>query len=417
MSRFGSIPAYNSLNRTMPFSLRALWASILLLLLAPPVFAADWRQPESELATKIAAITGPGVIALEVTDRSSIPAAGAEQIRRELTSLLIASGVRVWQADQASATVKLTLSENLQNYVWVAEIQQAANQQNVIIVSTPQPESAGTTQAAFPLTLHIAPLVTQADPILDTAILEGNPRRVFALSRAAVIIFDFKDNHWIPGQSLSINTPVSLPRDLRGRIFLRKDHLFDIYLPGFFCRSSNTAPLNITCNRSDDPWPVETEDLGLSAFFSPTRNFFTGALAPGIGKQKSGPQFYSAAAVIKPNYVLWSLSGIDGQTYLLDGLNQQVAGKTHWGSDIAGVRTTCRAGGQVIATSPGDNGHDFLQAFEFPDREPLAVSTRAELNGNITALWTAQDGSSATAVYRNADTGNYEALQLNLDCQ
>lgn len=417
MSRFSAIPAYNSLNRTMPFSLRALWASVLLLLLAPSVFAADWRQPESELATKIAAITGPGVIALEVTNRSSIPAAGAEQIRRELTSLLAASGIRVWQADQASATVKLALSENPQNYVWVAEIQQAANQQNVVIVSTPRPESAGTAQRAFPLALHITPLISQSDPILDAAILDGNPRRVFALSRAAVFIYDFKDGNWVPGESLAINTPMSLPRDLRGRIFLRKDHLFDIYLPGFFCRSSNTSPLNIACNPSDDPWPIETEDLGLSAFFSPTRNFFTGALTPGIVKQKSGPQFYSAAAVIKPNYVLWSLSGTDGQTYLLDGLNQQVAGKTRWGSDIAGVRTACRPGGQVIATVPGDNGHDFLQVFELPDREPQPVSARAELNGNITALWTAQDGTSATAVYRNADTGNYEALQLSLDCQ
>lgn len=414
MSKSGRIAAYNSLNHTMRSSSRVSWACIILLL-SSQALAADWHQPESELAGKIAAVIGPGVIALDVANRSSISAADTEQIRRELVSLLATSGIRVWQPDQASATVKLTLSENLQNYVWVAQIQQAANQQNVIIVSAPRPDVAGNAQSTLPLALHTVPLVSQSEPILDAAILEGNPRRLLALARAGVTIYEFKEGHWVSGPVLAINSPVPLPRDLRGRILLRRDHLFDVYLPGVFCRT--TAALMVNCNRSDDPWPVETEDLGLSAFFSPTRNFFTGALAPGIGKQKSGPQFYSAAAVSKPNYTLWVLSGTDGQVYLLDGLNQQAAGKTHWGSDVAGIRASCRPGGQVLAALPQEDGRDSLQAFEFPDREPLAVSPKLDLNGSTTALWTSQDGNSAIAIYRNADNGNYEALQINLTCQ
>ena len=417
MGSTGRVPAYNSLNRTMPSFSRALGLSLLVFLLMPLVFAADWHQPESDLSSKIAAITGPGVVALEVTNLSSISSADSEQIRRDLVSLLAGSGVRVWQADQASATVKLSLSENPQNYVWVAQIQQGANQQSVVIVSSPRPESSGPAQSATPLILRITPLASQSDPILDVTVLDGNPRRLLALGRAGVTIYEFKDARWIPGQTLPITSPVPLPHDLRGRIFMRKDHLFDAYLPGLFCRTSNASPLSISCNHSDDPWPVETEDLGLSAFFSPTRNFFTGALSPGIGNQKSAPQFYSAAAVSKPNYTLWVVSGTDGQAYLLDGINQQVAGKTHWGSDIAGVRTACRPGGQVIAAISDEDGHDSLQAFEFPDREPQAASQKAELNGSITALWTAQDGQSATAVFKNQDTGNYESLQINLACQ
>ena len=417
MSKTGGIAAYNSLNRIMPSSSRALGVSLLLFLFIPGGFAADWHQPESELANKISAVTGPGVIALEVTNLSSISSADSEQIRRDLVSLLASSGVRVWQADQASATVQLSLSENLQNYVWVAQIQQAANQQNLVIVSSPRPESIGPAQNALPLALHATPLASQSGPILDVAILEGNPRRLLALGRAGVTLYQLQDTHWIPGQTFPINSPVPLPRDLRGRIFVRKDHLFDAYLPGLFCRSTNSSPLGVACNASDDPWPVETEDLGLSAFFSPTRNFFTGALTPGIGNQKSAPQFYSAAAIAKPNYTLWVVSGTDGQTYLLDGINQQVAGKTRWGSDIAGVRTPCRPAGQVIATVPEEDGRDSVQAFEFPDREPQAVSQKMELNGTVTALWTAADGQSAIAVFKNEDTGNYESLQLNLACQ
>lgn len=417
MRKLVEVPAYNSRKQIMSFSLRGFQAPILLLMIVPTAFASDWHQPESQLSAKVAAITGPGVIALELTNRSSISSVDAEQIRRDLISLLSTAGVRVWQPDQASATVTLTLSENLQQYVWVAEIQQAANQQNVVIVSTPRPESAIAAQNAPPLLLHASPLMSQPDPILDFAVLDGSPRRILILGAGAVTINEFKDGHFVPGQAFAINSPVPLPRDLRGRLFLRKDHLFDLYLPGLFCRSTNRSPLSIACTRSDDPWPVETEEQALSAFFSPTRNFFTGALAPGIGKQKSAPSFYSAAAVTKPNYALWVVSGTDGQIYLLDGINQQVAGKTRWGSDIAGIRAGCRSGWQVIATSTEDDGHDSVQAFDFPDREPLAVSQKLELNGTISALWTAQDGNSTTAVYRNSSTGNYEAVQLTLTCQ
>ena len=217
------------------------------------VFAADWRTAESQLATKIVATTGPGVIALEVTNRSSISSADVEQIRRELTSLLGDSGVRVWRPDQAAATIKLTFSENLQQYVWVAQIQQAANQESVVMVSLPRPASSVAAQNSQPLNLHATPVISQAEPILDFAILEGNPRRLLVLDATAVTIHEFKDGRWLAGQSLPIKTPVSLPRDLRGRIFLRKDHLFDVFLPGLVCRSSGSVGKTTSATTRNSP--------------------------------------------------------------------------------------------------------------------------------------------------------------------
>lgn len=414
--RGSRVSAYNSRKRKMSFSTRVCGACCALILASQFAVASDWRTPEAQLAEKIAAVTGPGVIALDVINRSSIAAADVEQIRRELTSLLAGSGIRVWQPDQAAATVRLSLSENLQNYVWVAQIQQATNEATATIVSVNRPASTATAQSAPPLTLHVAPLVSQPAPILDLAIIEGSPRRMLVLGAAGVTIHEFKDGRWVPGQSLAIKTPVALPRDLRGRIFLRKDHLFDAFLPGLLCRSTGAAPLGLNCQRSDDPWPLESEDPGVSGFFSPARNFFTGALVPGMGKQKSAPTFYSAAAVPRQNYTLWVFTGLDGQLHLLDGINDQVATKIHWGSDIAGVRTACRQTAQVVATAPGEDSQDSLQAFEFPDREPLAVSQKFALQGTVTALWTAQAGDTATAVVRNSDTGKYDAVQINLTC-
>jgi hypothetical protein len=408
---------YNLRNLEMLVpSSRVRWVLCVLLLFSPIAHASDWHQPEAQLSQRIAAVTGPGIVALEVTNRSSITASDVEVIRRELTSYLASSGVRVWQPDQAAGTVRVTLSENLQNYVWVAEIRQGTNELSVVMVSTPRPETALSAPNAPPLTIHATQLVSQSDPILDVAILEGNPRRMLVLGQTAITPHEFKDGRWVPGQPLPISHPHPLPRDLRGRIVLRKDHLLDAYLPGLVCRSTNSSPLAVNCSPSDDPWPLQTPNPGLSAFFAPARNFFTGALVPGIGQQKSAPAFYSAAAVPRDKYTLWIFAGVDGQLHLLDGINHHVVGKIRWGNDLAAVHANCRQGWQVLATSSDNESADSIQAFELPDREPVAVSKPLGLNGKITALWTAQDGESAIAVFRNSETGNYEAALLNFTC-
>jgi hypothetical protein len=414
--RFGSAKAlYNSLNSQMLPS-RARWLPCVVLFFCCAALAADWRTPEAQLAEKIVTVTGPGVVALEVNNRSSIGAAEVESIRRGIISDLVTSGIRVWDPDQAAAVVKVTLSENLQNYVWVADVQQGTAEPNVLMISIPRPESAVNLQNALPLTLRVTPLVSSADPILDAVVLEGSPRRVVALGGSAITIYEFKDSRWVQGQSLAINHEHPFPRDLRGRIVLRADHPFDAYLPGLACRSTNASPLTMNCSRNDDPWPLQTPDFGVSAFFSPTRNFFTGALSPGIGKQKTAPAFYSAAVVPRDKYALWLFGGTDGQLHLLDGINEQIVPKIRWGSDLAGVHADCRPGWQVIAALPGGYTGDWIQAFEFPDREPLAVSQKLSVNGSVSALWTALDGKSAVAVYRDLDSGDYEAVQLTLTC-
>ena len=406
---------YNSRNLKMScLSSRLRWALCIWVLVSQLCFATDWHDPVTQLAAKITAATGPGVVALEINNRSIISPADAEEIRRELIASLGTAGVRVWQPDQAAANIKLTLSENLQEYVWVAEIQAGATDSKVLLVSTPRTNFAVAAANAPAITIRPTPLVSQRDPILDVAILENNPPRVIVLGRTAVTIQEFANQHWSVIQMLPIISPTPLPRDARGRIFLRKDRLFDAYLPGLACHSTNSTPLAMSCALSEDPWPLQSQ--GLSAFFSPARNFFTGALVPGIGKQNSAPPFYSAAAIARAKYSLWIFAGLDGQVHLLDGINQQVLGKVHWGSDVAAVHPACRPDSLLLADAPDSEPSESIQAFEFADREPAAVSPKLAISGSITALWSTPSADSAIAVYRNSSTENYEALQLNLDC-
>src|SRR5437763_9733938 len=110
------------------------------------------------------------------------------------------------------------------------------------------------------------------------------------------------------------------------------------------------------------------------------------------------------------------MTTVSGQVHLLDGVTDQTAGRLGWGSDLASVRTGCGTGWQVLATASGETGADSVRAFEIADREPAPVSQPLDFNGSITAMWTESDGSGATVVSHNSETGKYEAYRLNLTC-
>jgi hypothetical protein len=378
--------------------------------------AADWVVPEQELARKIAAATGPGAVALDVANRSSVSKKDADEISRGLRVQLEALGVRTVKPEQAAATVEISLSENLQNYVWVAEIHQGAGEFSVVMVSAPRLDTAAFVREPAPMTIRKIPLWAQEERILDVAVLEeaSGPSHIAVLDPEKVSLYRLSDGRWQPEQSLSITHARTWPRDMRGRLVLRQDHLFDVYLPGVFCQSSGSVPLSLVCRDSDDPWPLSSQ-FALGGFFAPTRNFFTGVLSPGIGKQTSTAKFYSAAPIPRPTYTLWIFAGVDGVVRLPDGITEQNA-RLNWGSDLASVKTLCGSGWQILATRAGDSSGDSVRAYEFPDRDPVAVSQGLDFDGGITALWTEAKGTTAMAVSRNVETGNYEAFRLAVAC-
>jgi hypothetical protein len=173
----------------------------------------------------------------------------------------------------------------------------------------------------------------------------------------------------------------------------------------------------VHCNESDDPWPLGGDASPLNAFFSPTRNFFTGVLSPGLGQQTAVAAFYSAAPIARGKYVLWLFAAVDGKVHAVDGMTDLAVSESGWGSDIASVKSTCGLGSQVLASGNSDgNRPDTLRAYQFPDRDPVAVSEPVAMNGPVIALWTEQSGSTAVAVARNLRTAQYEAFRLAISC-
>ena len=411
---------YNSRYPLMPFALRlSRYLPVLLLALfaALPTLAADWTAAEQQLAQKSVAITGPGAVSLELVNRSSLNNADVESIRAGLRSQLGVLGIRFVTTEQAAATVQVSLSENLQSYLWIAQIQQSANQSNVAMISVPRSEPALTIHEPAVLLIRKIQLWSQEERILDVGVIDTSPPRIIVLDPEKIALYALQGGRWQQEQTFPVSHPRPWPRDLRGRIILRKDHLFDAYLPGVLCTSTTSAPLAVLCQPSDDPWPIGTELTGLAGFFSPTRNFFTGALAPGIGKETTVPNFYSAAPIPKSNYVLWLFAGTDGQFYEIDGMSRQAFSRPAWGSDLASIQTNCGSGLQVIATSSSDGTTpDTVRAYEIPDRDAVAVSQPVEFNGAVTALWTESSGTGAVVVLRNLQTERYEAFRLAITC-
>jgi hypothetical protein len=373
--------------------------------------------PEQQLAEKISAVIGPGAISLELANRSSLNRAQAEEIHRGLLQELSSLGLRSVGAEEAAATVNISLSENLREYVWTAQILQGKNEPAVVMISLPRSSITDSSHATPPILLRRTLLWSQPGRILDAALLSGDPQRLLVLDANSVSIYQMQAGHWQAQQALPISHSRPWPRDLRGRLVLRKDHLLDAYLPGVFCTSA--AGVSLSCHDSDDPWPLGSGELQLKAFFAPARNFFTGALTPGIGKQTSAPAFFAGTPLPRDRYTLWLFTTTDGQLHLLDGFTDQAAG-TDWGSEIASVHSGCGSGWQVLATAKGingnDNENDGVRIFEVPDREPFLIGQPTEFRGEITALWAQTDGASAVAVLHDSSRGEYEAYQLSLAC-
>ena len=422
--------------RSLP-GVRLVHLFVALVGLAVIACATDWNTPEQQLARKIVAVTGPGAVALTIENRSSLGKRDFDIIQNGLRSALDGLGLRFVKPEQAVATVTISLSENTASYVWVAEIRQGAGESAVVMVSTPRPEGSIAARDSVPLSLRKTLLWSQEDPILDVAVLEegSSPQRIAVLDPERVSLYH-QQGGWQQEQILTIAHSRPWPRDLRGRLIPARDHLLDAYLPGVICSSTAAVPFTLACRESDDPWPLIAGTLSggplsvfpsaglasgastvvpqMKAFFAPRRNFFTGALTPGVGKFTTVPKFYSAALLPREKYTLWLFAAVDGQTHLVDGVSDQAA-KLGWGSDLTSVKTACGAGWQVLSSSAGQAG-DAVRAYEFPDRDPVAVSAAADFAGPVTALWTEAKGDSAIAVARNRETGSYEAFRLAMAC-
>jgi hypothetical protein len=357
---------------------------------APPLDAGQ------EFASRIVALTGPGA---------------AEQFatfRKTLQHNLQDAGVRLRQAAQANSDIRVTLGENARGLVYLAEVQQGSETRPVIVEVPLVVAALSSSSMALRRTL----LVSRAEPVLDVVQLHvGTETKLLLLTSQAVVLYRQGAGKWVEESSVTVVHGHRFPLDLRGRLVASGERLLDAYLPGVICQVNVADTLHAECREADDAWPIGAQ----AAFFNSTSNHFNGLLRPGFGKQMA--PFFTAAALPFPGYTLWIFNGVDGQLRTHDGVRQGTLNVRDWGSDVAAVRSGCGSGAQLLVTGMTDAGaDDSLRGFELVDRQPVLAAAAMEFNGSITALWTAQDGLSATAVLRDARTENYEVFNVSIAC-
>src|SRR5262249_28724254 len=125
-----------------------------------------------QLAHKVAAATGPGAIALEISNRSSLDEKSVREIRSALEAELRIAGVRLAKPEESVGAVTVTLSESVREYVWSAEITVGSDERKVALISLPRPQTGTTPGTTMAIALRKTFLFTQAQPILDAALVE-----------------------------------------------------------------------------------------------------------------------------------------------------------------------------------------------------------------------------------------------------
>lgn len=328
------------------------------------------------LARKVAAALTPGeAVQLSVRNASSFPEADVAAARQALATEL---HVRNSAAEGAGVTV--TLSENGQGCLWVAEVVRAGRREAVVIERAPSPEArAG---AAAPLVVEKKPLWEQEVVILDAAPSEDG----FAiLDTNGISVYRRQEGGWNRVRLTPVEFPQPRPRDLRGRLAIRNGE-FVAFLPG-----AEAGP----------EWPIE---IGTARIWG-ARNYFT---APNL------PPFFSVARAGTG----WVLAGVDGRAQFFSAMLEPLAAFAGWGSDVAHVEAACVSGPLVLTTKPGEAEEpDEVQAYEIGEKQATTVGAPVEFLGPVTALHEWADGAgSAVAISHNLKTGRYAAFTLTIAC-
>ncbi len=393
-----------------------------------------WEQPAALLAEQIAGILGPGPARLTLRNLSSIPATEIPTIRRLLEQDLKMHGVTA-AGDESANAIRVTLSENAQRRLWVAEVVEGDQTQVAMVELAPdQPVPAPATAG---LLLRKDAVITAHAPVLSALEIADT---LVVLEPDQIVLFSRAANGWQQLKRVSVASAGPRARDPRGILVASQDSAsFEARLPGMRCTGSllsagSTGDWTVSCGASDDPWTIISRNIVMSppaltnasalavngppvlrAFYNATRNYFTGVVSPSLDVEL--PAFYSAALLPRAagNSALL-IAGIDGKVQLAEnGAVSPVAGTRDWGSDLGVIRSGCGSGAQIITSSSGEAASDSLRAYEAPALEAVPVSAPLAMQGTVMAIWLAPDTKSIYAAVRTA-RNQYEVDRVSALC-
>jgi hypothetical protein len=281
-------------------------------------------------------------------------------IEQTLTSELQNQGDRAPLDNATVVNVRVTLSENIKNFLWAAEVSRGDAPQ-VVLLAVPRSSEDRTVSSAMPMTLRSEKFWEGSQRILD-AILAT------ALNGDSLLILLTPDGLQIRtiGSDNVSNVPIPFDpvvmRDPAGSLEQADNGITFKSVPRV-CRIDTDARAFIECHRTDGPPPggvFEKIELAL----------------PGSRHVERGSQ-------------------------------------------ITAVQSSCRAGEIYLAAGTGDyTESDAIELFESTVVNGIIAEKRLSdflrFPGPVIALQFA--GATPRAIVRNLQTGNYEAYSVSITC-
>ena len=216
--------------------------SVMMITLCPrATHAVDtWEAAASELARKIVAHAPPRArMTLDVQNRSSLTEDEVTSIARAIRTALREQGARLAATGRPQAQVVVTISENLQSLVWVAQIVPTESapeesSRDVEMVEVARSQTASPPASSPTMVIHQELLFEQSEPILDLVMLQSvddSAPRMLLLDKNDVVLYAKEGGVWTVAQSAPLARSRPWPRDPRGRLVAQPDGGFTVFTP------------------------------------------------------------------------------------------------------------------------------------------------------------------------------------------
>lgn len=402
--------------RTPRAALASFLICFLSILIAGPCWADDAADKAArELAHKLVPqLDQKLTFHVDVRDLTSeLSPAELNEARAALESELHAYGVRIG-AGGADSSLRVSLSENPDGRLWVAEFLRDEKSATVMLLfakatDAASPQGANSVQAQSQL------IFEEAEPILDFAILRRHaedPTEIIIVGSQALALYDQANGHWDMTAKQPIPHTKPTPRDVRGRIVVMNSRI-SVFAGDASCGGDVGDFKNVRCNSGNgwvNDWPIWKTDKDYVGISTDGRNWF--------GPSKSDQPMVSVSGLEVGGKPVWIATGTDGNLRISNQIHGEAAVTIlGWRNEIATTRSACGTHWQILATGNRDYAEpDTITAFEWRNNAMKAVSGPTEMSGPVVELWSDADGGPARAVVHNLKTGNYEAYLLKVWC-
>lgn len=384
-----------------PRRILLLLAIILLVLLFFAVPGVSWADSLEDAARALAQrvlakLSANPAIALTVRNQSSLSAAEFVGVQRALEQEFSARGARLLSGTPAPIGVLVTLSENLEGLLWIAEIRRNESIEHVML---PVERRPGSGSSASALELRSRLIWEQSEPILDLLFVPGleNAKEMVLLGSFAVALYRLRGNEWQMDQRIALPPEWRGSRNHLGLLKAQKPDVYAIDLfPDLHCDLYvKTAP------------DLQCADPGLrgATHSSP----WGGSAGP--------PPWHSRVELESDGQRYIVVTNPDGHARIYEGNSKLRATVRDWGSLLASLRSGCGRGAQLLVTRAGDWSQlDAVTAYEIEDGQPVAVSAPIGFSGPVLAFHSTFGGTSAIAVVRSIASRRYEVHAISAAC-